>query len=61
MLLLLCYITSSTLKPSITFSVSCDHVTYDYNITLCFFFLGQQFITWDTVIDYGSYSITTYI
>ena len=25
-----------------------------------FFFLNQQFITWHTVVDHGSYFVTTY-
>ena len=31
-----------------------------HHVTIVFFFLNQQFITWHVVVDCGSYFVTTY-
>ena len=35
--------------------------TLTWNSFLFFNFLNQHFITWDAVVDHGSYNVTTYI
>ena len=42
--------------------IMADYAYIDQNsIVIVTFFLYQQFITWDTIADHGSYFITTYI